>query len=163
MDRRYTTTDIEALTEDLGRFFKSARFTLIPIEGGASSRIYFRIDFREESYFPGDSVMLMVVPQPEMRMLTDYMHIDYYLRRMQVPTPRLYELNQNSGWIFLKCESAPTLENYLLQHRSTPKRRWWRSAASCAPCSRDAAGRIIVRHSSGVSIMKNTNPNSPSS
>lgn len=116
MDRRYTTTDIEALTEDLGRFFKSARFTLTPIEGGASSRIYFRIDFREESYFPGDSVMLMVVPQPEMRMLTDYMHIDYYLRRMQVPTPRLYELNQNSGWIFLKYESAPTLENYLLQH-----------------------------------------------
>ena len=116
MDRRYTTTDMEALAEALSRFFKTTHFTLTPIEGGASSRIYFRIDFREESYFPGDAVMLMVVPPPDMRLLTDYMHIDYYLRRMQVPTPRLYELDQSTGWIFLKFESAPTLENYLLQH-----------------------------------------------
>ena len=59
MDRRYTTTDMEALAEALSRFFKTTHFTLTPIEGGASSRIYFRIDFREESYFPGDAVMLM--------------------------------------------------------------------------------------------------------
>lgn len=116
MDRRYTATDIEALTGDLSRFFKSDRFTLTPVAGSASSRIYFRIDFQEESYFPAGAVMLMVVPQPEMGLLNDYMHIDYYLRRMKVPTPRLYELHQNNGWIFLKFESAPTLENYLLQH-----------------------------------------------
>jgi aminoglycoside/choline kinase family phosphotransferase len=41
------------------------------------------------------------------------MHIDFYLSRMGVPTPKVYEMKRQFGWIFLEYQNLPTLEDYL--------------------------------------------------
>ncbi len=105
--------DLNALKQNLGNFLQSDAFALAPLPCGASSRSYFKINFQDELYFPESQIVLMVVPPNELQTLEDYMNIDYYLRRCEIPTPRLYEINQTKGWIFLEYKDSPTLEEHL--------------------------------------------------
>lgn len=107
------------LHQRLSAFFQTSAFNLTPVEGGASSRSYYKIEFTEKSYFPEDTIIVMVAPREDVRMLVEYAHIDYYLRRMKVNTPRLYEINRLEGWIFLEYVTAPTLEMYLKANPGT--------------------------------------------
>lgn len=108
--------DISHLREKLSAFFLNPEFTIEPIPGGASSRKYYKIRFQKKSYFPAPTVLLMLIPKEEPAVLSDYMNIDYYFKRVGVPAPRLYEINEAEGWIFLEYQQSPTLENYLRKH-----------------------------------------------
>ncbi|RMI04709.1 MAG: DUF1679 domain-containing protein [Calditrichaeota bacterium] len=106
----------------LSRFLQTEAFSLIPIPGGASSRRYFRLSFEDPLYFPRSEVLLMQVPQSERTVLEDYLNIDYYLRRMGVATPRVYEIKLEEGWLFAEYVEAPTVEAFLQQHpHKTPE------------------------------------------
>jgi len=61
--------------------------------------------------------MLMTIPVNEIKTLTDYMHIDFYLTRMGISTPKVYEMKRQFGWIFLEYQHQPTLQEYLKQKR----------------------------------------------
>lgn len=105
--------DITKLTEQLQNFFNTHEFQIKPLAGGASARKYFEIDLAKKLYFPSRKILLMSVPLDETRMITDYVHIDFYLNRMNIPTPRIYEMNKHAGWIFLEYQNIPTLRDYL--------------------------------------------------
>ncbi len=108
-------TGLQQLQEKLVRHFKNSDFTIHQLLGGASSRRYYRIDFTAASYFPTPTALLMRIPLEEQTTLRDYVNIDYYLRRYGVPTPRVYEIVEEEGWVFREYKSLPTVEEYLLQ------------------------------------------------
>jgi hypothetical protein len=58
----------------------------------------------------------MTIPLEEGGVLSDYVNINYYLKRFGVPTPRLCEINKLEGWIFIEHRDLPTLENYFKDH-----------------------------------------------
>ena len=105
--------ELNILRNQLAEFFRNPDFSISPIAGGASSRRYFKIVFREASYFPSTTVLLMQVPDPESRLLHDHVNINYYFLRMGIPTPRIFELHLDRQWVFLHFESSPTVEQYL--------------------------------------------------
>jgi aminoglycoside/choline kinase family phosphotransferase len=103
----------DQLTHQLQAFFQTDQFEIVPLTDGASPRKYYRLDFREKLYFPETRIVLLTVPVKEIKILTDYMHIDFYLTRMGIPTPKVYEMKRQFGWIFLEYQNLPTLEEYL--------------------------------------------------
>ncbi len=108
--------DIRKLTNQLSAFFRTTDFYVSIVQGGASTRQYFRIDFREPTYFPTSTIMLMVIPPTERRILNDYVNIDYYFKRKAVATPQVFEINIDHCWIFQHYEESPTLESFLHMH-----------------------------------------------
>lgn len=105
----------DQLTKQLQLFFQTDQFEISLLADGASPSKYYRLDFEERLYFPKKRIVLMTVPLKEMNILTDYMHIDFYLTRMGIPTPKVYEMKRQFGWIFLEYQNLPTLEEYLNQ------------------------------------------------
>lgn len=101
------------LKQELAAHFNTSEFTLRPIVGGASARRYFLLTFDKRQYFPRREVLVMVVPLSEIQSLTDYFEIDFYLKRHGVPTPTIFEMNQDRGWIFREYIAHPTLEQQL--------------------------------------------------
>jgi len=109
-----STHPFHELREKLSRFFNISDFTLESIPGGASSRRYFKIRFFEDaSYFPAPVVLLTVIPVEEAAVLSDHVNIAYYLKRIGIPTPLLFEINQAEGWVFSEYLELPTLEEHL--------------------------------------------------
>ena len=104
------------LTDQLEGIFRNRQFGIYPLLGGASSRKYFRITFDRPTYFPTPTVLLMVVPLAEITTLTDFMHVAYYLQRHHVPVPKLYQIAESEGWIFLEYLTVPTIEEYVQQN-----------------------------------------------
>lgn len=105
-----------ALRTQLSKFLGTVDFTIERIPGGASSRVYYQLGFEDQLYFPSPQIALMVVPGPDLRMLEDYMNVDYYFKRMGILTPRLFEVQMYQGWGFQEFVAAPTLEMYLHQN-----------------------------------------------
>lgn len=105
--------DITKLTEQLQDFFGTDQFQIKPLKVWASARKYFEIDLEKKLYFPSKKILLMCAPLAEIQMITDYVHIDFYLNRMNIPTPRIYEMNKHAGWIFLEYQNHPTMRDYL--------------------------------------------------
>lgn len=102
-----------SLKRKLSQFLKSDDFSLEALPGGASDRKYFKLKLRHNSYFPSNPLLLVSTPQGESASLNDYFSIDYYLQRMAVPTPRVYEIQRRFGWIFMEYCSLPTVEEFL--------------------------------------------------
>ncbi len=103
----------DSLKRKLSRFLKSDDFSLKAIPGGASARKYFQLSMPTNSYFPSNPVLLMTAPSNDRKSLSDYFNISYYLRRMGVATPRVYELQRRYGWIFMEYCAWPTVEEFL--------------------------------------------------
>ena len=103
----------DSLTDRLQYFLGTDQFEVKPLAGGASSRKYYQIDLKKKLYFPSKRILLMTIPLEEIDTVTDYVHIDFYLQRMGVPTPKVYEMKKYLGWIFLEHENSPTLLTYL--------------------------------------------------
>lgn len=106
------TRESEALKAELAEFLRQSDFAIVPVQGGASSRKYYTIEFSTPTYFPNQTILVMDAPLEDTAILTNYMNVNYYLQRMAIPTPRLYEINLPHGWIFLEYVTAPTLEEY---------------------------------------------------
>ncbi len=103
----------QILRNRLKAFFGNEQFNLHQIQGGASARSYYLIDFDGPHYFPKDRILLMSVPQQAQTLLSDFMNIDYYLKRSTVNTPRLFEMVKPEGWAFVDYIPTPTMEQYL--------------------------------------------------
>ena len=108
--------ELDILRNQLADFFRTSEFSISPIPGGASSRRYFKITFREKNYFPSQTVLLMQVPDQDSRLLQDHVNINYYFKRMGINTPRIFEVNLSKSWVFLHFETSPTVEHYLHTH-----------------------------------------------
>jgi|GEM_PF-3514766 len=108
------------LRENLSSFLNAEISQIGKLPGGASSRNYYRIDFSSPTYFPDNTVLLMSIPLPDLAMMDNYMNVDYYLKRMHVPTPRLFEMNRSQGWVFVEFKHLPTLEQYM--HNAPPNK-----------------------------------------
>ena len=104
------------LHQKLTKFFNNSQFEITPMDNGASVRQYFRIHFRESLYFPIQAVILMVVPVDKIEMADDYLNISYYLRRQEIPRPRIFEMQREEGWIFLEPAEGEQLDIYLKTH-----------------------------------------------
>jgi len=103
----------QELRENLASFLNAEIAEISKLPGGASSRNYYRIDFSSPTYFPDNTVLLMSIPQPDLTMMDNYVNVDYYLKRMGVATPRVYEMNRAQGWVFVEFKHLPTLEQYM--------------------------------------------------
>ncbi len=104
---------LDNLHQQLQTFFRTDKFEIKPLTGGASTRKYYEINFKKKLYFPSKRILLMSIPVHEIDSLTDYVHTDFYLNRVGIPTPRLYEMNEQFGWIFLEYQNNPTILQYL--------------------------------------------------
>lgn len=109
-------TENKQLIQQLRDFFRTENFELTRLNGGASSRKYYLIEFNTPSYFGRSKVVLMTVPLNERTVMEDYMNIDYYLRRHGIKTPRLFEMELSHGWIFQEYLIHPLLNQYLETH-----------------------------------------------
>lgn len=102
----------DSLTDRLQYFLGTDQFEIKPLASGASTRKYYKIDLKKKLYFPSKRILLMTIPVEEIDTVTDYVHIDFYLQRMGIPTPKVYEMKKYLGWIFLEYEKNPTLLSY---------------------------------------------------
>ncbi len=112
MDTLEYKTEQQTLEEKLKHYFRTREFSLTPLEDGASFRQFFELTLGENQYFPGETVILMLVPTDRLDTADDYMNISYYLRRHEIPRPRLFEINRNEGWIFLEKARGFPLNEY---------------------------------------------------
>ncbi len=83
------------------------------MRGGASPRQFWKTTLQPPHYFPADELLIMVFPEDYAASLQDYMDVDYYLKRMGISTPRLYEIWQEGKLLFLEFVEAPTLEEWV--------------------------------------------------
>jgi aminoglycoside/choline kinase family phosphotransferase len=119
MKTREDTNDemgIETLREELTDFFGGGIFVIRPLSGGASVRRYYKITFREKSYFPRREIILMQIPSNHLEIAEDYLNISYYLRRHHIPPPRIFEIRREKGWIFMDIATGQPL-NLLLREK----------------------------------------------
>lgn len=105
---------LDKLHSQLYDFFQTDEFEIKPSASGASTRQYYEINFEKKLYFPSKKILLMQVPPEELKTLIDYVHIDFYLTRMGIPTPRIYEMKKQFGWIFLEYQNKPTVLEHLV-------------------------------------------------
>ena len=103
----------DTLKTKLAGFFNYRDFSVSPMNGGASVRNYYILQFARRFYFPRKKVILMQIPADRLDMADDYLTISYYLRRRRIPTPRVYEMNREQGWIFLEPARGARLDQYL--------------------------------------------------
>ncbi len=108
--------DIQPLIPGIEKHLGTGIKSIEKVNSGASSRRYFLLNLDGETYFPGNEVLVMVVPLPDIRILLDYMNVDYYLRRMRIPTPRIFEVWEDAGIIFLEYIRWPRLDMFVQQH-----------------------------------------------
>ena len=104
---------LENLQKDLADFFKTDSFTLNPIEGGASVRKYFILNFKENSRFPTRTVILMYIPQERIDIADNYHNISQYFSQINISQPRLYEVHRDLGWLFVQHAAGYRLDLYL--------------------------------------------------
>lgn len=104
---------MENLRKRLETFFNTDNVEITPIVGGASVRNYYKIRLEEKLYFPSSELVLMVVPLQNIDMMLDFVHVQHYLSHMKIPTPRLYEMQKENGWLFLEYIEDPLLMDYL--------------------------------------------------
>ncbi|MFZ0389764.1 MAG: aminoglycoside phosphotransferase family protein [Calditrichia bacterium] len=107
---------LNRLKEELSRFFNSEAFTLEPLHSGASVRRFLRLKFKKSLYFPQKEIVLMVIPGDRLEMADDYLNISYYLRRHNIPRPRIFEIRRDSGWLFLAPAAGFPLKDYIHNH-----------------------------------------------
>lgn len=108
--------NITELKSQLEDFFCTDNFTLEPMNGGASVRQYYLLSFKSKTYFPHRRIILMKVPADSAEIAEDYLNISYYLRRHKIPHPRLYEIQQAQGWLFMDSASGVQLNHFLNKH-----------------------------------------------
>ncbi len=106
-----------ALKQKIAPFIGSEIVQVEKMRGGASPREFWKVTLQPPHYFPGDELLVMVYPEDYARSLQDYMDVDYYLKRMGIPTPRLYEIWQEGHMLFLEFVDAPTLEEWINQRQ----------------------------------------------
>ncbi len=109
--------DRNALKHKIISFIGSQIVHMEKMRGGASPREFWKITLQAPHYFPGDELLVMVYPEDAARSLQDYMDVDHYLKRMGIPTPRLYEIWQEGHMLFLEFVDAPTLEEWIHQRQ----------------------------------------------
>ena len=91
--------------------------TVTPLQGDASDRIYFRLTFRLPSENqPERSAILMQLQKPVESEDTDFTSILKFLRKLELPVPRLYHYDSGRGLIFLEDCGPHTLEDELRDH-----------------------------------------------
>ena len=103
----------EELQRNVEAYIGSPIRELMKMRGGASPREFWKITLQAPHYFPADELLVMVFPDDYAASLQDYMDVDYYLKRMGVPTPRLFEIWQEGKLLFLEFVDAPTLEEWV--------------------------------------------------
>ncbi len=101
------------LYHKLSSFFGTSDFTLTPVKDRDAFRQFYEIVFKKPLYFPQKNIILMVIPLDRLATADDYLNISYYLRRKNIPRPRLFELNRQEGWIFLAKAKGRLLNGYL--------------------------------------------------
>ena len=106
-------SSLDKLRADLADFLKTDGFTLNPIEGGASVRKYFILQFKENSRFPTRTVILMYIPQERIDIADNYHNISQYFSQMNISQPRLYEVHRDLGWLFVEHAAGHRLDLYL--------------------------------------------------
>ncbi len=112
MDTLKSKTDQQTLKEKLKKYFRIREISLTPLEDGASFRRFFEVTLGDNQYFPGRTVILMLVPTDHLQTADDYMNISYYLRRHEISRPRLFEINRTEGWIFLEKARGIPLDEF---------------------------------------------------
>ena len=108
--------DIQPLIPKIEKHLGTPIKRIEKVNSGASSRRYFLLHLDGETYFPRDEVLIMLVPLPDIQILLDYMNVDYYLRRMRIPTPRIFEVWEAAGIIFLEYVHWPRLDMFIHAH-----------------------------------------------
>jgi aminoglycoside/choline kinase family phosphotransferase len=104
---------LKTLKSKLTDFFKTDRFSLAPIEGGASVRKYFILQFQKNSRFPTNPAILMYIPQERIDIADNYHNISQYFSRMNISQPPLYEVHRKKGWLFVEHAAGYRLDLYL--------------------------------------------------
>jgi aminoglycoside/choline kinase family phosphotransferase len=112
----------EKLIKQLPSLLKTEDFELTPIEGGASTRKYFKILLKTSSCFPANELLLMTVPTKEIRTLTDYIYINQYFRSVGVSAPKILEIRKELGWLLLDYQEPPTLVEFLNEKPARTKK-----------------------------------------
>jgi len=105
--------DLNLLKENLSNFFNTNSFSVKFYKSGASSRRYYLVNFRNSYYFPNPNILLATYSHSENGSFDDYIKMDYYFKRRNIPTPRIFEINRHQRWIFLEYIPFPTVEEYL--------------------------------------------------
>ncbi|NOX37654.1 MAG: phosphotransferase [Calditrichaeota bacterium] len=108
--------DIQPLIPKIEKHLGTPIRSIEKVNSGASSRRYFLLHLDGETYFPRDEVLIMLVPLADIQILLDYMNVDYYLRRMHIPTPRIFEVWEEAGIIFLEYVRWPRLDMFIHAH-----------------------------------------------
>jgi len=104
---------LKSLNTSLTDFFETDGFNLSPIEGGASVRKYFILQFQENSRFHTNPVILMYIPQERIDIADNYQNISRYFNRMTISQPPLYEVHRELGWLFVEHAAGHRLDLYL--------------------------------------------------
>ena len=105
--------DSKTLSHKIQEYIGSKILRVEKMRGGASPREFWKVTVGPPHYFPANDLLIMVYPEDYARSLQDYMDVDYYLKRMGIPTPRLYEIWQDGKILFLEFVDAPTLEEWV--------------------------------------------------
>ncbi len=111
--------DTAYLSEILHSVFRAPvqAVTALPLQGDASDRKYFRLQYRMPSENPAErTAILMQLQEPVAGADTDFTAILKYLQKLELPVPRLYHYDAARGLLFLEDCGPRTMEDELKHH-----------------------------------------------
>lgn len=101
------------LKKKLGTIFPSHRFSIEPIDWGASVRKYFSLLF--ENHLP-DQLILMQIPLDRLEIADNYIQISEYFLKYDIPHPPLYQYHRDKGWLLEYPAIGSRLDLYFNRH-----------------------------------------------
>jgi aminoglycoside/choline kinase family phosphotransferase len=105
--------EISELKKKLGSIFPACRFSIEPIDWGASVRKYFLLLF--ENHYP-DQLILMQIPPDRLEIADNHLQISEYFLKYGIPHPRLYQNHRDKGWLLEYPAVGLRLDLYFNAH-----------------------------------------------
>ncbi len=103
----------------------------VPLPGDASTRRYFRVTFRKASGNNGkESLILMQLEKPVKGSETDFILILKFLEGLDLPVPRLFHYDAESGLLFLEDCGDTTLEEKIRSAQQDEIEAYYRQAVA---------------------------------
>lgn len=99
---------------------------VIPLQGDASTRRYYRIRFQKNADAVGDSsVVLMQLEKPEPGTDIDFIRLTRFLRGLDLPTPELFYYDTANGLLFLEDCGDTLFEGMVDGNRDAAEKKPW--------------------------------------
>ena len=108
-----STKAINLVNKFIKKHFPEDINTIVPIQGDASNRVYFRVHHEKQAV---NSSIVMINDAPFNEEEFPFLKISKYFKKLNLPVPEIYKYEASKGIILLEDCGNDLLENFVIQN-----------------------------------------------